>query len=92
MDFVHFYLETSVTGTSINPARSLGPMLVTGSFDTTHLVFWVGPLLGGWVGGMVYSNLLRNNRYSIFVRRCSYDLTIITCSSGSPVSQEEEDV
>jgi len=49
------------TGTGINPARSLGPVLVMGSFDTTHLVFWVGPLVGGWMGGIVYSYVLRGD-------------------------------
>ena len=30
------------SGTSLNPARSLGPVIITGDFDTNHLVFWVG--------------------------------------------------
>merc|ERR1719427_2539678 len=48
------------TGTSINPARSLGPAVVTGTFDTNHWVFWVGPLIGGVLGGVVYNYVLRN--------------------------------
>ena len=50
------------TGTSINPARSLGPVLVMGSLDVDHWVFWVGPLVGGAIGGIVYNFILRNNK------------------------------
>ena len=50
------------TGTSINPARSVGPIIVNGTFDPDHWVFWVGPLIGGGLGGIVYNFLLRNNR------------------------------
>jgi glycerol uptake facilitator-like aquaporin len=50
------------TGTSINPARSLGPVLVTGTFDINHWVFWVGPLVGGVLGGVIYTFVFRNNR------------------------------
>ena len=50
------------TGTSINPARSLGPVLVMGSLDIDHWVFWVGPLVGGVVGGIVYKFILRNDK------------------------------
>lgn len=43
------------TGTGINPARSLGPAVVTGSGCwVNHWVFWVGPLMGGALAGIVY--------------------------------------
>jgi len=47
------------TGTSINPARSLGPALVSGTYDH-HWVFWVGPLLGGALGGVLYKFVFTN--------------------------------
>jgi len=44
------------TGTSMNPARSLGPALVAG-FWTDHWIFWVGPLIGGGLGALVYEHV-----------------------------------
>ena len=44
-----------VTNTSVNPARSTGPALVTGGWALQQLwIFWVAPLLGGLLGGVVY--------------------------------------
>ncbi len=42
-----------LTGGALNPARAFGPMLVSGRW-ADHLVYWVGPLLGAVVAGLVY--------------------------------------
>lgn len=42
---VMVYLEAPISGTSTNPARSLGPALVSGQWHGWW-AFWVGPLLG----------------------------------------------
>jgi len=42
------------TGTSINPARSLGPAFVKNIWES-HWVFWVGPMIGGALGGLLYT-------------------------------------
>jgi hypothetical protein len=34
------------TGGSLNPARSLGPCIVTNLYDAEHWIYWVGPGLG----------------------------------------------
>lgn len=37
-----------ITGTSVNPARSLGPALIVGGTALNQLwMFWVGPIIGG---------------------------------------------
>ncbi len=44
-----------VTGTSVNPARSLGPALVVGGTALSQLwLFWVAPILGGLIAALVW--------------------------------------
>jgi len=44
-----------VTNTSVNPARSTGPALFVGGWAIHQLwLFWVAPLIGGVIGGVVY--------------------------------------
>lgn len=47
-----------VTNTSVNPARSMGPAIVVGGLALQQLwLFWVAPILGGILGGIVYKGL-----------------------------------
>ena len=44
-----------VTNTSVNPARSTGPALFVGGWAMAQLwLFWVAPIIGGMVGGVLY--------------------------------------
>ena len=44
-----------VTNTSVNPARSTGPALFVGGWALAQLwLFWVAPLIGGALGGVIY--------------------------------------
>src|SRR5215813_3623981 len=48
-----------VTNTSVNPARSTGPALFVGGWAIKQLwLFWVAPLIGGAVAGLVYPRVL----------------------------------
>src|SRR4030081_2271894 len=42
-----------LTGAAMNPARVFGPAIAA-NFWKDHLVYWIGPLLGGALGGLVY--------------------------------------
>jgi aquaporin Z len=44
-----------VTNTSVNPARSTGPALFVGGWALGQLwLFWVAPMIGGALGGVIY--------------------------------------
>lgn len=48
-------ISIPVTNTSVNPARSTGPALFVGGWALAQLwLFWVAPLIGGVLGGVLY--------------------------------------
>lgn len=49
-------ISIPVTNTSVNPARSTGPAVFVGDWATAQLwLFWVAPIVGGLIAGMVYT-------------------------------------
>ncbi len=52
-------ISIPVTNTSVNPARSTGVALFQGGWAIGQLwFFWLVPLVGGIIGGLIYRNLL----------------------------------
>lgn len=45
------------TGAAMNPARTFGPALASGHWNN-QVVYWIGPMLGGALGGLVYGHFL----------------------------------
>jgi aquaporin Z len=55
-----------VTNTSVNPARSTGPALFVGGWALAQLwLFWLAPLVGGALGGIIYAWLSPTPREEI---------------------------
>ena len=52
------YLEASISGTSTNPARSLGPALISGQWQGWW-IYWLGPLLGAFLAALACSLLAK---------------------------------
>nr|XP_023027650.1 aquaporin AQPAe.a-like isoform X2 [Leptinotarsa decemlineata] len=55
------------SGAHMNPARTFGPALFNGNWDF-HLLYWLGPICGGFVAAMVYR--------LIFSREASHDASL----------------
>ena len=52
-----------VTNTSVNPARSMGPAVFVGGWAIRQLwLFWLAPILGGAIAGLVYSGLFEERK------------------------------
>jgi aquaporin Z len=80
---VMVYLEAPVSGTSTNPARSLGPAVISGAWDGWW-IFLIGPMLGCFLAIVVCSFLARrievaklyhfeSDRRRFFRTRASHD-------------------
>ena len=42
------------TGCGLNPARTLGPAIASGTIDGEHYVYWIGPMAGAVLAAGVY--------------------------------------
>lgn len=49
-------LGGSISGASLNPARSFAPALIIGNFDY-QWIYWIAPILGGLIAAGVYGGL-----------------------------------
>ena len=79
------YLEAPVSGTSTNPARSLGPAIVSGQWQGWW-IYWAGPILGTFAAVLACSVLAKrisvaklyhfdSDPHRLFHRAGSSDLT-----------------
>ena len=66
-----------LTGAAMNPARTFGSAIASGHWDN-HLVYWIGPLIGGAVGAGVH-------HFFFMVQAPS----LATATRGGPAPAEE---
>jgi aquaporin Z len=56
-------ISIPITNTSVNPARSTGQALFVGGWALGQLwLFWVAPLIGGLLGGLIYRGLFSEDK------------------------------
>lgn len=61
LTLVHL-ISIPVTNTSVNPARSTGPALLVGGWAMMQLwLFWLAPILGGTLAGVLYRTILQRD-------------------------------
>lgn len=68
------------TGCGINPARSFGPSVVSGSFPGYHWIYWIGPMIGTFMAVGFYVLLKVCN----FALSCTYLLPFTNRSVFDP--------
>jgi aquaporin Z len=58
-------ISIPVTNTSVNPARSTGPALFVGDWAVQQLwLFWLAPIVGAALAGIVYKTLLEGDSHA----------------------------
>ncbi|MSP79426.1 MAG: MIP family channel protein, partial [Dehalococcoidia bacterium] len=57
---IHLF-AVPLTGASVNPARSFGPALISGTW-VNHWIYWVGPIIGGGIAAVLYQNIYMNRK------------------------------
>lgn len=55
--FIDHMALTGYTGTGVNPARSFGAAVAAHHFPGYHWIYWIGPLLGAFLGWSVWQIL-----------------------------------
>jgi aquaporin Z len=65
-------ISIPVTNTSVNPARSTGPAVVLGGLALQQLwMFWVAPIIGGVLGGLLHRWLSTEEALDVADRRAA---------------------
>ncbi len=54
---VGIFIAGPITGAAVNPARALGPMIVSGSFTSVWL-YILGPIVGGVLAALLYDRFM----------------------------------
>jgi aquaporin Z len=76
-------ISIPVTNTSVNPARSTGPALFVGGWALSQLwLFWLAPILGAALGGLIYRFVLEDETQAISDGVILEEVVIVESSGG----------
>ncbi|KAM4715869.1 LOW QUALITY PROTEIN: aquaporin-8-like [Anableps anableps] len=64
---VNILAGADISGSCMNPARALGPALMT-SYWTYHWVYWVGPIAGGVLGAALVRLILGDKQLRVVMK------------------------
>lgn len=53
------FVGVPYTGSGINPARVFGPAVVRNIWHSYHWVYWVAPIVGGILAGLIYKYIIK---------------------------------
>ena len=59
MIFLIHLVGVPLTGASVNPARTLGPAIISGYWDY-HWIYWAGPIVGAIIAALVMNYIFVN--------------------------------
>jgi MIP family channel proteins len=79
--FVDILVGGPFTGAQMNPAHALSAELVNGAIDSTALIYWIGPIIGGVLAAVLYKGL--------FLPRALQEPTEASISEPGLVKDEE---
>ncbi|KAK7480988.1 hypothetical protein BaRGS_00027803 [Batillaria attramentaria] len=80
---VNIFYAANISGGSMNPIRNLGPAVIQGNMDK-QWIYWVGPLVGGAAGSLLYDRVLSVARTPADLRR--------SCLSRGPAESCDTDL
>jgi len=49
------------TGAAMNPARAMGPMIASLTIPSYWWIYWIGPIVGAGLAGLVYNRVLEKD-------------------------------
>jgi aquaporin Z len=77
-----------VTNLSVNPARSTGPAILAGGWALAQLwLFWVAPLIGGTVGGVLYAGVFESRTTTTQMPAASKGIAAVGSSRTTNLAQ-----
>jgi len=83
-----------LTGSGMNPARVLGPAVISGMWDA-HWAYWVGPLIGGALAAIIYDVVFAVNASVDKIKGCitmTYDDSNYTAAGMTEAADNQADM